>query len=459
MENHRTSKKSALIVAAAASFVTPFMGSSINVALPAIQKSFQMDAVMLSWIATSYLLAIGVSLVPMGRLADIRGRKKIMAAGFICFSVSSLLSAVSWSAASLILFRVFQGIGSGMVFGTSMAILTSVYPPQERGKVLGITVSAVYVGLSSGPFLGGILTLHLSWRSLFVVTFLLSVVVLFMIFTRLKGEWADAKGEPFDLAGSLIYGLTLILLILGLSHVPQMKSLFLLVASALGLTAFVLWEKKNASPVFQVALMLENRAFALSNLAALIHYSATFGVTFLMSLYLQYIKGMDAQAAGMILIAQPVTMALFSPLAGKLSDRVEPRIIASLGMSLTAIGLIILTLLAPDTHLVFIVSVLLLLGFGFAMFSSPNMNAIMSSVDRKYLGIASGSAGTMRVIGQMLSMGIATLVLAVMLGRSPITERIFPQLLASMQNILYIFFGLTFLGIFASLSRGNLRAD
>jgi EmrB/QacA subfamily drug resistance transporter len=457
MENHLTSKKSALIVAAAASFVTPFMGSSINVALPAIQKTFHMDAVVLSWIATSYLLAIGVSLVPMGRLADIRGRKKIMAMGFACFTVSSFFSAFAWSAYALIVFRIFQGIGSGMIFGTSMAILTSVYPPRERGKVLGITVSAVYVGLSSGPFVGGILTQHFSWRSLFVVTFMLSVVVLALIFTKLKGEWADAQGEPFDLFGSVIYGLTLIFLILGLSFFPEIKSIVMLGISALGLTAFVVWEKRTPSPVFQLSLLLENKSFALSNLAALIHYSATFGVTFMLSLYLQYIKALDPQAAGLILIAQPLMMAFFSPLAGKISDRIEPRIIASLGMSLTSLGLIILTSLRPDTSLAFIVGVLLLLGFGFAMFSSPNMNAIMSSVDRKFLGIASGSAGTMRVIGQLLSMGIATLVLAGTLGRSPITEHIFPQLMVSMRYILYIFFGLTFLGIFASLARGNMR--
>jgi EmrB/QacA subfamily drug resistance transporter len=457
MENHLTSKKSALIVAAAASFVTPFMGSSINVALPAIQKTFHMDAVVLSWIATSYLLAIGVSLVPMGRLADIVGRKKIMTIGFACFTISSFLSGLAWSAYALIVFRIFQGIGSGMIFGTSMAILTSLYPPQERGKVLGITVSAVYAGLSSGPFVGGILTSHVSWRSLFVVTFALSVGVLALICTKLKGEWADAQGETFDIFGSLIYGLSLVFLILGVSFLPAEKSILMLVISVLGMISFVFMEKRISSPVFQVNLLLSNRAFALSNLAALIHYSATFAVTFMLSLYLQYIKGFSAQTAGAILIAQPVMMAVFSPVAGKISDRIEPRIIASLGMAVTFSGLIILRSLTSGTGTVYIIGVLLLMGFGFALFSSPNMNAIMSSVDRRFLGVASGSAGTMRVLGQLSSMGMATLVLAVFIGRVPITENVYSQLIKSIKYVFTVSAGLTFLGFFASLNRGNLR--
>ena len=457
MENPESTKKSALIVAVSGYFITPFMGSSINVALPAIAQTFHIDAVLLSWIATAYLLAIGVTLVPMGRLSDIYGRKKIMVLGFSFFTMASLFSALSWSVYALIVFRIIQGIGSGMFFGTTMAILTSVYPPGERGKVLGITVSAVYIGLSSGPFIGGILTTQIGWRSLFALTFLLSFSVLGLIFMKLKGEWAEAKGESFDIWGSLLYGLSLIILIVGFSLLPDKKSIGLILLSVSGFIAFVVLEKRVASPVFQMDLLHHNKVFALSNLAALIHYSSTFAVTFLLSLYLQYIKSLNAQTAGLILMAQPVMMALFSPLAGKISDRIEPRLISSAGMALTFCGLILFTRLTGDTHLIYIVATLLLLGFGFALFSSPNMNAIMSSVERRFLGVASGSAGTMRVLGQLFSMGIATLVLAVILGRVPITAAVYPQLIKSIKFALMIFSGLTFAGIFASLSRGNVR--
>jgi len=457
MEQQKTTQKSALIVAVTGYFITPFMGSSINVALPAIAQTFHIDAVLLSWIPTAYLLAIGVTLVPMGRLSDIYGRKKIMVLGFSAFSIASLMSTLAWSAYALIFFRIIQGVGSGMFFGTTMAILISIYPPGERGKVLGITVSAVYIGLSSGPFIGGILTTQISWRGLFALTFVLSVAVVGLIFMKLKGEWAEAKGESFDIWGSLVYGLALILLIAGFSLLPDPKSLYLILLSISGFIAFVVIEKRVASPVFHMDLLLHNRVFALSNLAALIHYSSTFAVTFLLSLYLQYIKSLSAQTAGLILIAQPVMMALFSPLAGKVSDRIEPRLLSSAGMALTFCGIMLFTRLTADSHIIFIVATLLLLGFGFAIFSSPNMNAIMSSVERRFLGVASGSAGTMRVLGQLFSMGIATLVLALIMGRVPITAAVYPQLIKSIRITLMIFSGLTFAGIFASLSRGNVR--
>ncbi len=452
-----TTRRSALIVATTGSFITPFMVSSVNVALPAIEKNFNIDAVMLSWIATSYLLAAGVSLVPMGRVADIFGRKKILGIGFILFSIASLLSALASSVQMLIIFRVIQGIGSGMIFGTGMAILTSVFPPQERGKVLGIAVSAVYIGLSSGPFIGGVLTQHLTWRSLFGFIFLLSFIPLILIYFKLKGEWAEAAGEKFDVFGSIIYGITLIAIIYGFSRLPGIIGFVLLGTGIAGLILFIVWEIKVKDPLLNITLFSSNRAFALSNLAALINYSATFALTFLLSLYFQYIKSLSPQITGIILMAQPLTMALCSPVAGRLSDKIEPRIIASIGMLITCVGLLLFSFITSTIPISYFVPLLIFMGFGFALFSSPNMNAIMSSVEKRYLGIASGSAGTMRVLGQMFSMGIATLVLSLIIGHQPITQTVYPNLLLSIRICFIVFCALCFIGIFASLSRGNIR--
>ena len=457
MNDTASTKKSVLIIATIGSFITPFMASSINVALPDIEKTFKIDAVLLSWIATAYLLAAGVSLVPFGRIGDIYGRKKILAWGFAFFSISSLLSALSISAPMLILFRILQGIGSGMIFATSLAILVSVFPPQERGKVLGITVSAVYIGLSSGPFIGGVLTLHFTWRSLFLVTVLLGFMVFCLVLWKLKGEWAEAKGEKLDIIGAFVYGVTLITIIYGLSLLPSLNSVWMILAGLAGMIIFVKWENHIKYPVFDVSLFKRNRVFAFSNLAALIHYSATFAVTFLLSFYLQYIKLFDPQITGIILMSQPITMALFSPYAGKLSDRIEPRIIATIGMSITCSMLLALSFIQEYTSLVYIISCLLLLGFGYALFSSPNMNAIMGSVEKKFLGIASGSVGTMRVLGQLFSMGVATLVISIFVGRVQITESSYTNLLYSIKVSFLIFCIICFGGIFASLTRGNIR--
>ena len=457
--NDNTTKRSALIISSTSAFLTPFMISSINIALPAIGKEFETDAVLLSWVATSYLLAAAVCLVSFGKLADIYGRKKIFMIGQITITVTSLLAAVSVSAPMLIVFRVFQGAGGAMVFATGLAILTSVYPPQERGKVLGIVVAAVYIGLSCGPFFGGWLTQHFSWRAIFLANIPIGVFIIMLIVLRLKGEWKGAEGETFDIVGALIYGIAIVAILYGISILPAGLSIALLIVGLVALIVFVKWERKIESPVFEVKLFIENRTFAFSCLAALINYSATFAVTFLLSLYLQYIKGLTPQAAGIVLIAQPIIMAVFSPLSGKLSDRIEPRVIASLGMTLTMLGLLLLAFVAKDTALIFIIISLMILGFGFALFSSPNMNAIMGSVDQRYYGIASGSVGTMRLLGQMLSMGIATLIFALFIGRAQITPEYYPALIKSVRVALIVFAGLCGVGIYFSLYRGRLRKD
>jgi EmrB/QacA subfamily drug resistance transporter len=456
--NERVRKSSALLIATLSSLLTPFMGSAVNIALPCIAREFGIDAVVLSWVATSYLLASAVSLVPFGRLADIYGRKKIFTYGITVFTIASFLSAFSTSGFMLIAFRVFQGIGSAMIFATGIAILTSVFPSHERGKALGINVAAVYVGLSLGPFLGGLLTQQLTWRSVFLVIVPLGLLIIAVVRWRLPGEWADAESETFDIPGTIFYGLSLIAIMVGLSTLPAMRSFVLILCGVTFLLAFVVWELRTTQPVLDLTLFMSNRVFAFSNLAALINYSATFAVTFLLSLYLQHIKGLNPQSAGLIMVAQPLMQAAFSPLAGSLSDRIEPRIVASAGMFITFIGLGCFAILDEATSIAFIIGSLMVLGFGLALFASPNTNAIMGSVERRYYGLASGSVGTMRLVGMMISMGIATLVFALLIGRVPITMETYPFLIKGVRVAFVIFAILCLGGIASSLVRGKLRA-
>ncbi len=455
--NSATDKRVALLVATLASFLAPFMISSVNIALPSIGIEFAIDAVLLSWVTASYLLATAMFLVPFGRIADIYGRKRIFSYGILIYTVSCLLLAISPSAVTLISLRFLEGIGSAMILGTGIAILTSVFPIGERGKALGINVTAVYLGLSLGPFLGGFLTQHLGWRSIFFVNVPLGLTIIFFVFWKLKGEWAEAKGEKFDFTGSTIYSFVLIAVMYGLSLLPAMSGAWLILIGVLGILAFVKWETRVESPVLNIGVFRNSRVFAFSNLAALINYSATFAVGFLLSLYLQYIKGLTPQSAGLILVSQPVIQAVFSPFAGWLSDRIEPRIVASMGMALTTIGLFLLTLLNEKTTLEFIVSSLILLGLGFALFSSPNTNAVMSSVEKKFYGVASAILGTMRLTGQTLSIGIAMLIFAIYIGRVQITPEYYQPFLISVEVAFIIFAILCLIGIFASLVRGKVR--
>ena len=455
--NTNISKKAVLLVVTLSSFLAPFMGSSINIALPSIAKEFVMDAVSLSWVATSYLLATAVFLVPFGRIADIHGRKRIFTYGISIYTVSSILSAISTSAVMLISFRILQGIGGAMIFGTGIAILTSVFPVGERGRALGINVAVVYLGLSLGPLLGGFLTEHFGWRSIFLLNVPLGLIIMAAIFWKLKGEWAEARGEKFDLSGSIIYGVALVAIMYGLSLLPAMSGVWVIIIGILGILAFIRWEMKVASPVLPMNLFKNNAVFAFSNLAALISYSATFAVAFLLSLYLQYTKGLSPQNAGLILVSMPAMQAILSPLAGRLSDRIEPRIIASIGMGLTTVGLVLLTFLNQNTAIGFILISLIILGFGFALFSSPNTNAIMSSVEKRSYGIASATLATMRTVGMTLSMGIAMLIFAIFIGRVEITPEYYPVFVSSLKIAFVIFATLCFGGIFASLARGKIR--
>lgn len=453
--SHGTEKRIVLLIAVLSGFITPFDGSAVNIALPTLGAEFHMDAIALSWVATAYLLASAVFLVPFGKIADIYGRKKVFLYGIAIFSLASLLMTMVPSTEIFIGIRVIQGIGAAMIFGTGVAIVTSVFSPGERGRALGIYITAVYIGLSIGPFLGGVMTQYLGWRSIFFVNVPIGATVILLILTKLKGEWAECRGERFDLVGSFIYGAAVVAVIYGFSALPDLIGAILLATGIIGAIIFAIYEMRISSPVLDINLLTKNRVFALSNLSALINYSATFAVTFLLSLYLQYTKGFTPEYAGFILVAQPVVQALISPIAGRLSDRIEPRIVASAGMALTAIGLFLLIFLTEETSLWYLIFILLVLGAGFGLFSSPNTNAIMSSVEKRYYGIASGMNGTMRLLGQMLSMGIAMMIFAIFIGPVEITPEYYPQFVISLHYAFILFTIFCIIGIFASFVRGK----
>jgi EmrB/QacA subfamily drug resistance transporter len=456
-DNQITSKRLTLFMTTSGAFLVPFMGSSVNIALPSIGKEFAMNAIMLSWVTTSYILATASFQVPSGRIADIYGRKKVFLWGFIIYTFFSILCAMSYNPFCFIAFRFLQGIGSSMTYSTGMAILMSVFPVEERGKVLGINVAAVYLGLSCGPLLGGVLTHAFGWRSIFLATVPIGFLIILFTLFKMKEEWIEAKGEPFDLTGSVLYSTTLVAIIYGFSLLPGARGGLLILLGAIMLLTFVKWEIRSKTPIFNIDLFRRNRVFAFSNLAALINYGATYAVNFLLSLYLQLIKGLNPQEAGMILVFQPVIQAIFSPFAGKLSDRIEPRRVASIGMAMTAIGLFLFNFLNERTAISFIIANLAFMGLGFALFSSPNTNAVMSSIEKKFYGVASGTLGTMRSTGMMFSMGMVMLIFSLYIGRTQITPSYYPLFVKSMKVAFIISTTLCVVGIFASLSRGRVR--
>ncbi len=435
-----------LIIATLASFLSPFITSAVNVALPVIVSDFQIDTVIQNWIAASYLLSAAIFAVPFGRISEIYGMKKVFTWGILIYTISAFLAAIAPSALLLIIFRIIQGTGSAMIFVTSLALIGAVFPLMERGKAIGITVGMVYTGLTLGPILGGMLTRNLGWPYIFLITIPLGILILILIRLTIKEEWAEEKGEKFDLTGSFLYAIALFMLMYGFSTLPNLTSLLIFIGGILFMGIFIKWELKHSSPILNMKLF-RNVTYASSSLAAFINYSATFAVALLLSFFLQYIKGLDSQITGLILVVQPMIMAMVAPLAGKLSDKEDPQILAAVGLAISTVSLFILSFINEDSSISFIIISLLILGLGFGMFSSPNTKAIMGSVERKYYGIASATVSSVRLIGQSFSIGIVTVIFSLLIGRIPITVDLFPVLIKSTQIAFLIFTVLCFSGI------------
>jgi EmrB/QacA subfamily drug resistance transporter len=451
-------RRTLLIVSSLASFLVPYTVSSLNVALPAISGAFGLDAVTLGWVTSVYMLTAAVCIVPFGKIADMYGRKRVFLLGNLLFVAGSVFAAASWAGYALIAARIVQGLGGAMVFSTSIAIITAVFSPGERGRAIGIVTATVYAGLSLGPFLGGILTQHAGWPGIFLLNVPLGLAVIALTLLRVRGEWAEAEERAFDLPGSVLYGLMLIGCIYGLTLLPSLMGLLWMCAGLQLLSLFWWWEHRSSHPVLDPALFSRNPVFLYSNLAALINYAMVFAVGFLLSLYLQFNRGMDPQTTGILLVSQPVVQTLVSPAAGHLSDSIDPRILATAGMGLSTAGLGILALLAPDTPLSVIIGGLVILGLGYGLFSSPNTNAIMSSVGVRHLGVASGMVSTMRAIGQMVSLAIAMMVFSLVIGNVQISPEVYPQLQESVNLSFSAFFVLGLIGTWASFARGRTRS-
>lgn len=446
-----------LLAVGITSFLTPFTGSAINIAIPAMGKSLAADVVTMTWMATGFLLASAAFAVPVGRMADLRGRKPLFMIGVAIFGAASLAGGIATSAPVLIAMRMLQGLGGAFVFGTGMAMLAATYPPNLWGKVLGINAAVVYVGISAGPVLGGFITHYLGWRYIFYVSFGLAILALWAA-RRVQRDTAPAHGQTFDLPGSLLYVTGLLATMYGLSIIVSSAwGKWLLAAGLLLLALFVRHELGTASPLIQIKLLLRNRPFAFSNLAALINYMATTGVSFLFSIYLQVVKGLNPQVAGLVLLSQPIIVAAISPFSGRLSDRVEPQIVATAGMVLTVVGLVMFQFAGNRASLSLIVLILLIMGAGFGLFGPPNNNAVMSTVDAHQHGIASSIISTMRLVGQTLSMTVVTLIIAVVMGKIQVVSAHAGLFLVSMKTAFAIFTVLCLGGTFASLARGNLH--
>ena len=456
----RSKQAITLAVTTVSGFLSTFMASSVNIALPQIEARFNLSAVLLGWVALSYVLGMGTLLMPMGRLADVRGRKAVYLTGSVGFTVFSLACALAPSASALLALRLLQGACAAMLFSTTTVLVILCYPPEARGRALGIQIGGVYLGMTLGPVLGGVISHNFGWRALFVFVGVIALINVVIPFWKLRGvEWREPRTARFDYAGSGVWMVALTALLLGFSFLPEAAGIVLIAVGVIGLAGFFWWENRAADPILNVNLLRHNRVFAFSNLAAFINYSATYAMTFLMSLYLQFNRGLNAQTAGFILVTGTFLQTVFSLVAGRLSDRFRDRTLASFGMAVCVAGLFAFAFLGQTTAWWYVILFVCLLGIGFAFFASPITHAIMGSVEQRHVGVAGATLATMRVSGQSISQGIATLVLALVVGRHVIETTDYPHLLTSVRITFAIFAALCVIGVMASLVGPKRRGE
>jgi EmrB/QacA subfamily drug resistance transporter len=454
MNGYTIEQKTTILVVVITAFVTTFSGSALNLAIPNMCKEFDVSASTLGWIVTGYMLVLAAFAVPFGRLADITRKKSVFVPGLMTFSIASFASAFVWNFAAMLVCRVVTAIGGAMIFSTSTAILVSAFPGSDRGKVLGFAVASTYIGLSTGPVVGGLMNHYFGWRSIFMLAFLVGMIIFLIALIKLPAGEKNRYKMSLDMPGNILYIAMVLAIMYGFTTIADSKAAVgLIAAGAALLFLFIRHELKAENPVIKMELFTRNLNYSFSNIAALLNYGASGAIGYLLSVFLQVVKGYSSQTAGFIMISQPVFMALLSPYAGKLSDRISPYKLASIGMGLCAIGIAFFIFINISYPLWLIMLALIITGVGFALFSSPNSNAIMSSVESKDYGIASSLQATMRSLGHTSSMAVVTVTVSIYMGNSSFTSTAPGVIVKTMSTSFLIFFIMCAVGIFFSAKR------
>lgn len=439
-----------ILVSFITSFFAVFLSNGIIIGVPAIASEFAMNNVIQNWVPTIFFLVVAVFTVPAGQISGKFGVKKTLLGGVILYLLASVGAVLSFSTESFMVFRMLQGAGVAFLNVSAMAMVVQAVKPQKRGRALGFTVTGVYLATSLSPVICGFLVHNLGWRSMFyfVIPFLVLCIALMIL--KIPQEWKTYQHDSIDKVGSLLYGLGILAFVYGFTTLVNQTGIILTVCGIILLVIFGAYELRQTSPVFNMKLF-KNSKFTSSNVAALCSYIAVMVVTTILNYHFQYVRGWDAQMSGLILIITPIIMAIMAPNAGKLSDSIHPQKLAALGMGIATVALLILTFLTGDTPLYLVVAAMILQGIGMGLFSSPNMNAIMSSVPPKDAPTASASQATMRTIGQTMSLGLLTLVFAWVMGNLELSTQYAPMIVQSSQIICAICTAACILAIFASL--------
>lgn len=439
-------------------FVAPLGMASVNVALPAMAEELGAGAVLVSWVPTIVLISNIIFMLPAGRLADQWGRKRVFRWGVCLNALASASAFFAGSIEVVLALRFFQGMGAAMMFATSMALLISVFPDHRRGLPLGLNAACIYLGLTLAPALGGWVTDALGWRFVFLLPLPLVVTVLALIAWRVPGDWYGQTQARFDWRGALNFALWALALVIGLTGLPGLWQSGVLALSFVLLVQFVRRQARRDHPLIRVQMFRESRLFSFSLVTALFMYASSYPLGFLLSLYLQYVRGYSAADAGHVLLVQALTMACVAPLAGRLADYLPARWLASAGCFCTLCGFGLLSTLGTQTPPGFIVLALFLVGLGFGCFSSPNNHVVMQSADPSEVGVAAATINLARVVGNLVGMSLVNLFVYWNLGNRPMSEALSGPLLSTFTQAMGLALCFLSAATLVSLLRGGQKS-
>lgn len=444
MKDQNHSRKIALIVGVIVNFLVTYVSSATNIALSHISLTFSLDSVFLGWITSSYLLFTAILLIPFGKLGDMYARKRIISYGIIIFVLANFISAISISGTMLLISKIITAIGSAMIIGNVYSLIASVYPKTKKGKPLAISVAAGYVGNSIGPALGGFLTFF-GWRNIFIFAIPIGIVV-FVIISRFKGEGLKKYSGGFNITSISIFALSLITLMYGLLNIETSFGI-LAIIGLIGCIIFIWLQKKVSNPLIPPKLLF-NRIYIINNLTSLVNYGPGILTIFLLSLYLQNVRDISPEIAGLFLCVPPVFVAISSVLVGRLRDFTRPIYIAAIGMAITALGLTFFIFLNINTSFTYIITGMAIFGFGYGLSAASSTEISLKYVKEKFYGISNASLATVHVVGQMIGMGLTTAVLALFMGSAVLTPDNSSAFMESTKIIFTIYAVLCYISIY-----------
>lgn len=450
-------RRSVQLVAALGSCVAPFLVASMVVSAPDIGEDLGSGVALLPWLTAGFLLVAASLLIPIGRIADMRGSKKVFTIGMVVYLTSALVCALAPSMEVLIIGRGITGAGAAMVFGTSIALLSLVFSERERGKAIGINVTSMFLGFTAGLLAGGFLTFYLSWRYLFVIAALLALATLYLVRTRVRGECELTRGRSFDPLSMGLLSAEMLLFFFGLSEVTRPIGWYALAAGTVAAAVLAMRQRRRSHPILGKGVT-GNRRFLLAVATNIIFQAGAFAVPLLLSLYYQLISGLDARTAAIALLVPQVLMSAMSAVGGRLTARIGDRTITTMGAAINVAGLALLLMLSSEMPIALTLLSLALVGVGTGLFMPALMNWAMSSIAREDYGVASAVTETARLTGMTLSNVIAILVLTFLLGGSSVGPGDEDLFMLSVRACALAYLTLTFLSMVPALLYRKIEA-